>query len=169
MGAWGTGLFDNDTACDIKYMFHSLLAEDFNIEEIKLKIKEEFDNWGEWEKQLGEEYDDEIELSEEDSSEEHDFTNREDYLSSMVYLLWEIRADYDELLIDLRKVLAKFDKETEWKIETREERKKVLEDLIEKVSTPKPEEFKNEYDDFLESRKEVNPKLKTAKPWWKFW
>ncbi|MFX3623228.1 MAG: DUF4259 domain-containing protein [Ectobacillus sp.] len=33
MGAWGTGIFDNDTTCDVRDDFYELLEEGLSVEE----------------------------------------------------------------------------------------------------------------------------------------
>ncbi|HDX9611480.1 TPA: DUF4259 domain-containing protein [Bacillus toyonensis] len=42
MGAWGTGLFDDDTTCDVKEQFIEYLEEDNSIEEATKLILEEY-------------------------------------------------------------------------------------------------------------------------------
>lgn len=45
MGAWGTGIFDNDTSCDIRDEFINYLEEDKTVEEAtKLILNEYLDN-----------------------------------------------------------------------------------------------------------------------------
>lgn len=42
MGAWGTGLFDDDTTCDVKEQFIEYLEEDNSVEEATKLILEEY-------------------------------------------------------------------------------------------------------------------------------
>ncbi|MCP8968292.1 DUF4259 domain-containing protein [Ectobacillus ponti] len=38
MGAWGTGIFDNDTTCDVRDDFYELLEEGLSVEEATKEI-----------------------------------------------------------------------------------------------------------------------------------
>ncbi|EDZ54660.1 MarR family transcriptional regulator [Bacillus thuringiensis] len=42
MGAWGTGLFDDDTTCDVKEQFIEYIEEGNNVEEATKLILEEY-------------------------------------------------------------------------------------------------------------------------------
>jgi EAL domain-containing protein (putative c-di-GMP-specific phosphodiesterase class I) len=42
MGAWGAGLFDDDTTCDVKEQFIEYLEEDNSVEEATKLILEEY-------------------------------------------------------------------------------------------------------------------------------
>jgi hypothetical protein len=42
MGAWGTGIFDNDTSCDVRDNFINLLEEDKTAEEATIMILDEY-------------------------------------------------------------------------------------------------------------------------------
>ncbi|MEC2076889.1 DUF4259 domain-containing protein [Metabacillus fastidiosus] len=47
MGAWGTGIFDNDTTCDVRDDFYELLEDGLSVEEATKEVLhdylEEFD------------------------------------------------------------------------------------------------------------------------------
>ncbi|MDH4423521.1 DUF4259 domain-containing protein [Bacillus cereus] len=42
MGAWGTGLFDDDTTCDVKDQFIEYIDEDNSVEEATKLVLEEY-------------------------------------------------------------------------------------------------------------------------------
>ena len=46
MGAWGTGIFSNDTSCDVRDDFRDLIADGLTAEEATSRLESEYETQG---------------------------------------------------------------------------------------------------------------------------
>ncbi|WP_066174657.1 DUF4259 domain-containing protein [Bacillus marinisedimentorum] len=115
MGAWGTGIFEDDTACDVRDQFIDYLEEGKTIQEATAKITEEYEE----------------EFSIEDDLE----------VMSIVYIsLAAVQLEKNELQEEVRKTAIELiDRGADLELweeadgEDYEERQKVLEDFNERL------------------------------------